>query len=90
MAPIDSAYTIRLRKRLGVIVSDRWSYRIRLCAVRAVQGMLPAENPLKQESAESLLDRTLQPWDVRLYLERGRGVLRTVTRPPISMRDVWS
>lgn len=80
----------RLLRRLNVIVDDRWAYSIRLAAVKAAQQMLDDRNPLRSRSAEDLLDSVLQPWDVRLYLERGRGVLRTVTRPPISMRDVWA
>lgn len=86
----DETYRLRLLKRLGVIVDEGKPYRIRLCATRSIQAMLPDSNPLKRESAEDLLDRILQPWDSRVYLERGRGQLRTVSRPPRSLRDVWS
>lgn len=93
MTPTANEYAewhVRLLRRLTVIVDDRWAYSIRLASVRAVQAMLPPENPLRKENPEDLLDRILQPWDVRLYLVGGRRVTRRVTRPPASLRDVWS
>lgn len=79
----------RLLRRLAVVVDDRWTYQIRLSAVQAIQVSLPDGNPLRGENAEQLLDRALKPWDCRLYLQNGRGIMRRVSRPPISLRDVW-
>jgi hypothetical protein len=88
MMPNDE-YRARLLKRLALVVSDEKTYRIRLCAVRSIQASLPAGNPLKWVEAEELLDRASKPWDSRLYLIGGRGQLRRVSRPPVSLSDVW-
>lgn len=83
------AWKARLLMRLGVVVDEGFSYQVRLSAVRAIQAMLDADNPLRRESADDLLDRVLRPWDKRIYLVAGRGVERQVTRPPAGLRDVW-
>lgn len=80
----------RLLRRLAVVADEGRPEFIRLAAIRSVQAMLPDANPLARESSDQLLDRVLRPWDVRAYLVAGRGVMRTVSRPPISMRDVWA
>lgn len=81
---------MRLLKRLALVVDERRPEFVRLAAIRSVQRMLPDTNPLRSEAPESLLDRTLRPWDNRLYRENGRGILRRVTIPPASLMDVWS
>lgn len=78
----------RLRKRLAVVAGD-WPYQVRIAAIKSVQSMLDADNPLRRESADDLLERVLRPWDRRIYLVAGRGVERQVTRPPLGLRDVW-
>ena len=80
----------RMLKRLALIVDDSRPSFMREAAIRAVQSSLAPTNPLRLESASDLLDRILPAWGVRLYRENGRAVLRKVTRPPISLADVWS
>lgn len=82
-------WLVRLRKRLAVVVDEGHSYQVRLSAVRAIQASLDADNPLRRESADDLLERVLRPWEKRIFLVAGRGVERQVTRPPVSLRDVW-
>ena len=84
-----SEHRARLLRRLAVAADIHQPYSIRLAAVAAVLKMLPTANPLRSATAEELLERMKQPWDVRLYLENGRGVERQVTRPPVSLADVW-
>jgi hypothetical protein len=83
-------WRVRLRKRLTVVADEGHSYQVRLSAVRSIQAMLDADNPLRRESPDDLLERVLRPWGRRIYLVAGRGVERQVTRPPVSLRDVWA
>ena len=83
-------YQVRLLKRLALVVDCSRSDRIRLAAIRAIQKMLPEENPLRAETPESLLDRTLPAWGTRSFLVNGRTVQKRVLRPVQSLRDVWS
>jgi len=79
----------RLRKRLALAVDYEQPHRVRLCAVRAVQSMLDADNPLRSESADALLSRVLRPFDTREYIVDRRAVMMRVRRPPVSVVDVW-
>ena len=90
MAPTQTEFQVRLLKRLAVVVNGNLSDRIRLAAIVAIQKMLPEENPLRAETPESLLDRTLPAWGTRSFLVGGRAVQRRVLRPVQSLRDVWS
>ena len=80
----------RLLRRLALVVDASRPDYVREAAVAAVQKMLSPDNPLRLEAAYDLLDRVLPAWSSRLYRENGRAVLRKVTRPPISLADVWS
>jgi hypothetical protein len=82
----QDAWRARLRRRLTVITEDDRP-SVRLAAIRAVQSMLPNDDALARESPESLLRRVLVPWSKRAY--RGGGPDRQVTRPPLSLMDVW-
>ena len=86
---VNEEFLARLIKRLAVVVDDAQPLRVRLCAIRAVQAMLPEVNPLRREPPEDLLDRIKRPWELRIFLVRGRGVERPVQRPPQSLADVW-
>jgi hypothetical protein len=90
MQPIDARRRVALRKWLTCAVDTDRPYTIRLAAIRAIQRSLTPRNPLRLESAERLLDRTLPDWAVRGYLEDGRRVERKVTRPPLGLLDVWT
>jgi hypothetical protein len=87
--PTQSEDRARLLKRLALIVDESRPYSIRLAATGSVQKMLSPTNPLRSLPAEELLEQAKRSWDSRLYLENGRGVLRRVQRPPISLQDVW-
>jgi hypothetical protein len=82
-------WRVRLRKRLAVVADYGWPYQVRIAAIKSVQSMLDADNPLRRESADDLLERVLRPWAKRTYLVAGRGVERQVTRPPVSLRNLW-
>lgn len=84
------AYRVRMLRRLAVVADEAKPEFIRIAAIRSIQKMLPSGNPLAREPSDQLLDRILRPWDSRMYLVAGRGVMRTVSRPPVSMRDVWA
>jgi len=87
--PTDVEAHSRLLRRLTVIVDvDRPAF-IRTAAIKAVVAVLPSGNPLRTASNEELLDRVKAPWDLRMYLENGRGVLRRVTRPPVCLADCF-
>lgn len=88
--PNDEAYRLRLLKRLAVVADEGRPEFVRLAAIRSIQKMLPSINPLCNRSADELLEAVLPVWGNRLYLIGGRGQLRTVSRPPRSLRDVWS
>jgi len=91
MAPTQkSEYQVRLLKRLSIVVDLSRPDFIREAAIKSVQAMLPSENPLRLEEPSDLLERVLPSWGSRRYLVDGRGVMRTVSRPPTSLRDVWS
>jgi len=90
MAPTQTEFQVRLLKRLAVVVNGNLSDRIRLAAIVAIQKMLPEENPLRAETPESLLDRTLPALGTRSFLVNGRTVQKRVLRPVQSLRDVWS
>lgn len=82
-------WRMRLRKRLAVVVDYGWPYQVRLAAVRSVQDMLDAGNPLRAESPDALLSRVLRPFDRREYVVDRRAVMSPVRRPPVSLLDVW-
>ena len=85
----QSEYQSRLLWLLAVVTDGSRGDRARLAAIKAVQQMLPDGNPLRLEEPNDLLDRLLQPWESRSYLVNGRSVMRTVSRPPASLRDAW-
>lgn len=82
-------WRVRLRKRLALVVDYGQPYRVRLCATRAIQGMMDANHPLRRESAEELLERVLRPYDKREFIVERRTVMLPVRRPPQSLLDVW-
>ena len=90
MTPNEESHA-RLLKRLALVVSEEHTYRIRLCAIHAIQASLPNANPLKQVQAEELLDSVLPPWATRPYRNgNGRFEERVVQRPqPLGLADVW-
>ena len=61
----------RLLRRLDVVTDDRWTYAIRLSAVKAIQAMLGEGNPLRYLSADALMVQMRQGRDdLRAYLNR--------------------
>jgi hypothetical protein len=90
MPPQTEESRARYLRRLGLVADESRSHVVRLAAVRSIQRMLPPAHPFRLETAESLLNRTKQPWETRLYLVNGRGVKGYVQRPPMSIADVWS
>jgi hypothetical protein len=86
----QSEYQSRLLWLLAVVTDGSRDDTTKLAAIKAVQQMLPDGNPLRLESAESLLDRTLPAWGTRSFLVGGRAVRRRVLRPAQSLRDVWA
>ena len=89
MTPAQSEHQKKLLNRLAVIVDLSRPDYVRESAIREVQQMLPSTNPLRLVQPSDLLERVLQPWETRVYMEQGRGVKRVVTRPPASLRDVF-
>ena len=81
----------RLLRRLALIVDDTLQERTRLASIRAVQKMLPAGNPLKEERPESLLNQVKHPWSTRPVRTQPHGRIETgrVNRPPVSLADIW-
>jgi hypothetical protein len=79
----------RLLRRLAVVVDEHWPDRVRLAAVRAIQGMLSRDNPLRGAAAGGLLDTVKSSWGSRLEVVGGRAVERPVRRPPQSLSDLW-
>ena len=79
----------RLLRRLAVVVDLAQTYHVRLCAVRAVQGMLDPSSSLRREDAHELLSRALNAWDKRPVIVNQRTAWITVRRPPQSLADVW-
>jgi hypothetical protein len=79
----------RLIRRLGVVCDDGRTYRIRLSAVKAIQGMLREDHPLRLTSANELLDQVKRPWDTKPVLVSGRQSLKVVSRPPEGLGDLW-
>jgi hypothetical protein len=72
------------------IVSDlTLPEEMRLAALVRVQAGLADINPLKHVRTPVLLQRVLPPWAERTYLRNGRGVLLRVSRPPVSISDVF-
>jgi hypothetical protein len=84
-----SAERKRLRRRLAVVVDERWPDRVRLAAIRALQGVLIPNNPLRRMTPEMLLDSMKTSWGMRLEVVRGRAVERPVRRPPQTLSDLW-
>lgn len=84
-----SADRNRLRRRLAVVVDERWPDPVRLAAIRAVQGVLSANNPLRRMTSEMLLESMKPSWGMRLEVVRGRTLERPVRRPPQALSDVW-
>jgi phage I-like protein len=84
---VPSADDARARylRRLAVAADEGRAYPIRVAAVRAA---LPDGHSLKVAPYGELAARLTRPWDVRTYLMNGRGVERTVTRPPACLGDV--
>jgi hypothetical protein len=75
----------RFVKHLAVAADEDRPYPIRIAALRAA---LPDGHSLKAAPDGDLAARLTRPWDVRAYVVNGRGVERTVQRPPVCLRDV--
>jgi hypothetical protein len=90
MQPMDDKWRSRLLRRLAIVCNDSLSYQIRRAAVIAVQAMMGEGSSIHGETPDSLLDRVSNPWDRVEQLRGGRYAMVTVSRPPRSLRDVWS
>jgi hypothetical protein len=88
MQPQTEESRARYIRRLGLVTDESRPHVVRLAAVRSIQRMLSPAHPFQSETAESLLDRILQPWETRIHLVNGRGVKGRVLRPPMSIADV--
>ena len=75
----------RYLKRLAVAADEDRPYTIRVAAIRAA---LPDGHSMKAAPYGELAARLTRPWDKRTYLINGRGVERTVQRPPACLGDV--
>lgn len=82
------AWRARLRRRLAVVVDEGLSYRIRISAVKAIQAMM-SDHSISRENPDDLLARVLRPWQTRERLIGNRMARVPVTRPPVSVMDVW-
>ena len=74
---------------MKVVADPTLSDRHRAAAINRIKEMLPESNSLKRIKTSRLLDTVLPPWAERVYLVNGRGVERQVTRPPVSLADLW-
>lgn len=83
--PSADAARVRYLKRLAVAADEDRPYPIRVAALRAA---LPDGHSLKAAPDTELAARLTRPWDKRTYLIGGRGVERTVQRPPRCLGDV--
>lgn len=91
MQPIEDIAVVRRRLlvRLGVVVGEDYPFAVRVAAVRAIQQMLTANNPLRLQTPEALVDAVKAPWDMRKMVVSGRAVDCRVSRPPQCLGDVW-
>jgi hypothetical protein len=74
---------------LRIVADTAQPEEMRLAALVRVQAGLPDINPLKHVRTPVLLQRVLPGWAERTYLQNGRGVLLRVSRPPVSIADVF-
>jgi hypothetical protein len=74
--------------RLARIVDPSEPEDIRRNALEEVISSLPASHPYRLLAIETLYTRLLPDFACRLYLVNGRGSLRQVSRPPVSLQDV--
>jgi hypothetical protein len=61
---------------------------MRMDALAEIVASLPPSHPYRLVAVETLYTRLLPDFACRLYLVNGRGTLRQVSRPPISLQDV--
>ncbi len=80
---------LRLLRRLAVICDLTYSEEIRIAAARAVQKMLPPQNPLRYQTPEELVEECKPTWGMRTKLVAGRNIECRVNRPPQGLKDVW-
>ena len=83
--PSPDEARVRYLRRLAVAADEDRPYRVRCAALRAA---LPDGHYLKAAPDRELAGRLARPWDTRLFVIAGRGVERTVQRPPVCLGDV--
>jgi hypothetical protein len=73
---------------LALIVDPSQSEDVRLDALADAVSRLPETHPYRSVPVDRLYGQLLPDFACRLYLVNGRGSLRQVSRPPVSLQDV--
>ena len=74
---------------LRIVTDASLPEETRLAALTRVQNGIPDINPIKHVRTTVLLQRVLPHWAERIYMKNGRGVELRVSRPPVSIADVF-